>query len=217
MLTDVSKPVVYNPFFTSAVKAGLVADGSFAIALQRDAQFPGKGLLTFGGVPAIQTYGQSVAVRFAAPRTTPQNNGEQSEYTVPLDGFKFPGSEKTVASSTQVEGLIDSGTSVLLAPAAMAKAYNSLWDPMTQEAPPFSVLIAGQEFPIQASDLRIRTATGYQSAILPARKTILGDTFMRNVLSVFDVANSQMRFVSTNMKAGAANTIDAPMSRNRIE
>lgn len=209
--------MVYNPFFTSAVKAGLVADGSFAIALQRDAQTPGKGLLTFGGVPAVQTYGQSVAVRFAAPRMTARNVSEQSEYSVPLDGFKFPGSEKMAPSSARVDGLIDSGTSVLLAPAAVAKAYNLLWDPKTQEAPPFSVLIAGQEFPIQSSDLRIKTTTGYQSAILPARRTILGDTFMRNVLSVFDVANSQMRFVSINANAGAANPIDNPMSGTKTQ
>lgn len=120
------------------------------------------------------------------------------EYTIPIENFKFTGSD-LLSKNTISEGLVDSGTSVLLAPQAIAKAYNSLWNPETEPAPPFSVVIGGVDFTIDPEDLRMRTANGYVSAVVAARKTILGDTFMRNVLSVFDIGSGQMHFASTNL------------------
>lgn len=204
--TDLSMPVQYDPFFTSAMKNGAAPAGSFAIALQRDNSTAGQGYLSFGGIPPVRTYGAITNVKFAPPRVTPRTHGLQSEYTVRLDGFRFAGIDAT-AYDYSGEGLIDSGTSVLLAPAAIARSYNAQWDPNTQEAPPFSVVIGGREFPIDPADLKIKTSKGYASAVMPARKTILGDTFMRNVVSVFDIAGGQMRFASTNPQAGPENPI----------
>lgn len=185
------------------MKKGAVPEGYFAIALQRNSG-PDRGYLSFGGIPPVRTYGPMISVRFAPPKNTARSQGQQTEYTIILDGFKFPGSEN-VPSAKVVgsEGLVDSGTSVLLVPSAVARAYNAKWDPNTQEPPPFSILIGGQEFPLDARDLRIRTPNGFASAVMPSRKTILGDTFMRNVLSVFDVARGEMRFASTNPASGA--------------
>lgn len=203
--TDISMPVIYDPFFTSAMKNGAVPAGSFAIALQRDNATTGQGYLSFGGIPPVRTFGPSASVKFAPPRLTPRTRGQQSEYTIALDGFRFAGLDAAAYNVTG-EGLIDSGTSVLLAPAAVARSYNAQWDPNTDEAPPFSVVIAGREFPIDPSDLKIKTSKGFASAVMASRKTILGDTFMRNVVSVFDIAGGQMRFTSTNPKAGPENS-----------
>lgn len=173
--------------------------GSFAIALQKTASSGGSGYISFGGIPPVKTYGNTVTVRFIPPK----NPGDgQTEYIVPLDGFRFTGSDTITKSAAPLEGLIDSGTSVLLVPAAIARAYNALWDPATQDAPPLSVLIGGTAFALDQEDLRIKGPTGYSSAVMAARKTILGDTFMRNVVSVFEVSAGQMRFASTNPKTG---------------
>lgn len=146
-------------------------------------------------------------MRFVPPKSIARG---QTEYTIPLNGFRFRGSEATFGKVPPIDGLVDSGTSVLLVPAAIARAYNALWDPKTQDAPPFSVVIGDVEFPLNQEDLRVKNANGYSSAVMPARKCILGDTFMRNVVSVFDVGAGQMRFSSTNPKSGPEQTAPPP-------
>lgn len=184
------------------MKQGAVPAGYFALALQRESSGIDRGYLSFGGIPPVKTYGPVVSVRFAPPKNTARAPGQQTEYTVVLDGFKFPGSDAVPSARVSgEEGLIDSGTSVLLAQPAVARAYNAKWDPATQEPPPFSVLIGGQEFPIDPRDIKLKTPNGFASAVMPSRKTILGDTFMRNTLSVFDLARGEMRFASTNPAA----------------
>lgn len=212
--TDITKPLVYDPFFTGAVKSGSAPTGSFAIALQRDGSTAGTGFLSFGGIPPVRTYGETVTAAFVRPKNSAKG---QSEYIVMIDGFKIgsPGVSASSPALVRSEALIDSGTAVLLVPAEVAKAYNNLWNPATQDAPPMSVIISGKEYPIDPTDLRITTGGRSSSAVIASRKTILGDTFMRNVVSVFDVGAGQMRFASTNPAAGPEQAMAASAIRKR--
>ena len=227
-MTDTSQPLQYDPFFTTAVKRGLVSRGVFAISLHREGtagtsdgrggQTVRGGFLSFGGVPPTQTYGDVVQV----PMSEPRRNGERTEYDITIDGFKFQGSDQIQGANTgafgspgggQIVALIDSGTSVILAPRPVVQAYNRLWSPNTRgsEAPPLSVVIGGREFPIDPRDIKLVARSGRaSSAIQPSSKVILGDTFMRNVVSVFDVSGEKMRFASTNPAAAAAAAPAAP-------
>lgn len=182
------------------MKAGDIPNNFFAIALQRDKSE--GGYLSFGGLPPVKTYGSTVAIPFAPPRDLAKG---QSEYTISIDGFVFGDATVAKPASPNIEALIDSGTSILLVPATVARAYNALWDPKAQDAPPLSIILGGKEFALDTRDLKITANGKTSSAVAASKKTIFGDTFMRNVVSVFDVVASQMRFISTNPASGAEN------------
>ncbi len=70
-------------------------------------------------------------------------------------------------------------------------------------APQFSVVIDGTVFPINPRDLIFRERKDvYSGMCMTAISSggdgpyILGDTFLQNVLAVFDVGRAQMRFIS---------------------
>lgn len=223
ILTDISQPLIYDPIVTTAIKRNIIPRGIFAIALHRDESALQKrqnaatirgGFLSFGGVPTTTTYGDVVQV----PMSNPRRGGERTEYDVEIDGFKFPGSDRVLSSTGgptgafgtpggKIDALIDSGTSIMLAPPEVVQAYNRLWNPNQpgSQPPPLSIVIGGREFPIDPRDIKLVSRGGRAGTALQAsRKVILGDTFMRNVVSVFDITGEKMRFASTNPAAGPA-------------
>jgi hypothetical protein len=69
--------------------------------------------------------------------------------------------------------------------------------------PSFTVLLGGKRFPINPQDMLYRNVrdplTGLCMTAINnggAGPFILGDSFMQNVVSIFDVGNATMRFVS---------------------
>lgn len=99
-----------------------------------------------------------------------------------------------------VSYLVDSGTTLILAPDASVNAYWQQFSPAPgtngtvacdTAIPPFVVTIAGQEFPINPADL-LRPSTTPGICIINIQSSagvgtnILGDVFLQNVLAVFD-------------------------------
>jgi hypothetical protein len=73
----------------------------------------------------------------------------------------------------------------------------------TAIVPYVSVLIGGKRFPINPRDMLLQDildpSTGLCATAINnggAGPFILGDVFMQNVVSIFDVGNATMRFVS---------------------
>lgn len=116
--------------------------------------------------------------------------------------------------------VVDSGTTLIYLPAHLAKEINSLFDPPSRyiedegvyenycagvKAPDFAVRIAGTDYYINGKDLILNSKgnkdpytggciTGIQDG--GTGPFILGDVFLKNVVAVFDVGASEMRFAS---------------------
>ncbi|BFZ55188.1 hypothetical protein PYCC9005_002228 [Savitreella phatthalungensis] len=155
------------------------------------------------------TYGQVVETPLKGRDMV---TGQRTEYLIEIDGFEFPGSStvdmRQGQEGSKLRALVDSGTSVMLVPPAVAKAYNAGWNPSDPGSvpPTLNVVIGGVKFPIDVRDIKLKSASGrMSSAVMPSSRIILGDTFMRNVVSVFAVTDEKMRFVSTNAEGRSPN------------
>ena len=147
-------------------------------------------------------------------------------YTITIQGFEILGARYTyyshganpnpaappnAAGNEQV--IVDSGTSLLYVASEIAYIANELFSPSAQfdeesgiyfvacnaVTPTFGVNINGQTFFINSQDLVIDAGDGScVSGIQDAGEGpgILGDVFLKNVLAVFDIGASQMRFAA---------------------
>lgn len=127
---------------------------------------------------------------------------------VPLSGNpNLPPAVPAYNSSLQV--IVDSGTTLIYLPDKIATYYNSLFEPSATwsvdqgmwlvscaaSVPRFGVLIGGGRFGVDAADLVLQAGGGQCiSAIQPsgAGLAVLGDSWLKNVLVVFDVGNEVM-------------------------
>ncbi|KAK4507681.1 hypothetical protein PRZ48_001416 [Zasmidium cellare] len=147
-------------------------------------------------------------------------------YTIDVDGFAVSNSTstqfnpygninpyKTPLIGNETDVIVDSGTSLCYVPddvaAEIADAFNppAYWDSSTYAyfvdceatAPVFGVSIEQKIFYINAEDLIIPVSeslcvTGVQPRM--GGLNILGGTFMKNVLTVFDIGAEQLRFAA---------------------
>jgi hypothetical protein len=127
-------------------------------------------------------------------------------------------SDATV-NTTQFPVIVDSGTTLLYLPTAMyediAALYNppavyiedegAAFAPCNATVPELGVEIGGTVFWISKADMLMQeyvdSETGYCMIGPQDGETgpyILGDTFMNNVISVFDIGASEIRFAAHN-------------------
>ena len=107
--------------------------------------------------------------------------------------------------------LVDSGTTLIYAPADVVADIAALFDPPAEaEAfsgvykvpcnatpPRFGVYISGRTFYVNPLDLIVQTAGADRCSIgvqTMSGMSVLGDVFLRNVLAIFDVGAGVMRF-----------------------
>lgn len=107
--------------------------------------------------------------------------------------------------------IVDSGTSLIYAPTNVAASLAAAFDPpavfsssvglytvaCNATVPLFGVTVSKKVFYINPLDLIIDTGDGFCVTGVQDNgggMTIIGDTFMRNVLTVFDVGAAQVRF-----------------------
>lgn len=223
---------IYNPLFTNMYMEGYVAP-LFSLAIERSSPTSGTvagGQLAIGGLPPVifnpifaSSPFQLLTMSDAdAPAAIPQ----YQFYTITTNGFTYAGSEKTKWSlpnfpnpfgpptnPSEVQVIVDSGTTLILLPTGIANAVNALFDPpavysddegaylvdCSAKAPEFGVKIGSQTFFINSADLILdggdsTCITGVDDA--GDSLSILGDVFLKNVLAVFDVGASEMRFAA---------------------
>lgn len=131
-------------------------------------------------------------------------------------GKLFP---DAVVNTTQFPIIVDSGTTLLYLPTALYEDIAALYDPpavyiedegasfapCNATVPEVGVQIGGTVFWISEADLLMQDIvdpdTGY-CLLGPQDGTtgpyILGDTFLNNVVAVFDVGASEMRFAAND-------------------
>ncbi|KAK3705699.1 hypothetical protein LTR37_013142 [Vermiconidia calcicola] len=213
----------YTPLFVNMYNQSLVAP-MFSLAIDRDPN--NGGVLALGGIPDIphspywvSTPTQSVGLFIGT------NIPAYEFYTIEVDGYAFSASPSTqfnvydninprktnlVAEGTTI---IDSGTSLVYAPNAVADGVAAAFNPPAEyneeydayfvdcnaQAPVFGISIGKKIFYVNEADLIVPASntlciTGVQ------RKNnglaILGDVWMKNVISVFDLGAAQMRFAA---------------------
>ena len=230
--SDPSKDVtqiVYNPLFTNIYTQGGTPP-LFSLAIERSSEPSQGGQLAIGGLPP--GYNGTVFSRAPLQAATTdefQNSGgskSYESYAIIVNGFTCVGSGDTAESpsrlpsqassamnTSQARAIIDSGTTFISLPNAIADEVNALFDPpaifstdrniylvnCSADPPRFGVNIASEIFIVDSEDLILETGAGdCMSGInnVESGQAILGDVFLKNVLAVFDIGKSEMRFAA---------------------
>ncbi|KAL8704716.1 MAG: hypothetical protein Q9201_002140 [Fulgogasparrea decipioides] len=197
----------YSPLFTSMYTQRRVAP-VFSLAINRGEE--SGGLLALGGLPPVKhdEYFASTPIEQSVARPGNAAKPEYQYYTISVQGIKYG----NTSEKAELRADVDSGTSLVFLPSKTASRINRLFDPPGRydastgeyavdckaKAPRFGILIGGHTFFVNRRDLIIKTQTGgcitgITNSIL-GRPAVLGDVFLKNVLAVFDVGASQMRF-----------------------
>ena len=127
---------------------------------------------------------------------------------------KWPNPLVKPSDSSKLQVVVDSGTTLIYLPTGIANAVNSLFVPpavynpaggayivkCSAKAPEFGITIGEQTFYINGLDMIQPIGSGICiSGVSDAGSvglSILGDVFFKNVLAVFDVGASEMRFAA---------------------
>ncbi|KAH8816033.1 aspartic peptidase domain-containing protein [Xylogone sp. PMI_703] len=210
--TDLAPQIPYCPLFQTMVDQGLVAD-LFSLVILRNKKGP-AGYLSFGGLPPIK-FKQNFTSTPILITHMPRYPETYDFYTINtqgiyLDGIKLP------RSGDDVQYIVDSGTTLAYLPTIIATAINAAFRPpayysfwygiyvvnCNATAPKLSINISGTLLEINPVDMIFPAGTDEfgQTLCVSGVTTggsgpyILGDTFLKNVVSVFDVGAGMMRF-----------------------
>ncbi|KAI4151574.1 MAG: hypothetical protein L6R39_002002 [Caloplaca ligustica] len=205
-----SNAVPYNPIFTNMYTQGLVPP-VFSLAVSRDEN--SGGLLALGGLPPVRHSSYFACAPFeTGPATDLSGTGNPvyQFYYINVDGVTHGNTSEKV----DLVAVVDSGTSLIFLPPTMAYSVNKQFIPLAHidltrgefavdcnaKAPRFGISIANHTFYVNPKDMVIKTQDGTCiSGVTIAgygQPTILGDVFLKNVLAVFDIGASEMRFAA---------------------
>ena len=204
----------YSPLLSTIFAKGLTPP-LFAFAISRSA--PKAGVMTVGGLPDLHEPSINVtsqSVEAIVPIEKYDGLQHYSWFVITVDSLNYPGA---AAGAGKGQWVVDSGTIQTLVGKEQARYINTLFNPPAQynetlglylvecnaTAPDFGVEIGGKFFNFNSKDMILsgQGDTVCESAIQPSTTAgsyppILGSTFFRNVLAVFDVGESQMTFAS---------------------
>lgn len=221
-----SNQIEYNPIFTNMYEEGSIPPlfslaierGGFGGYLALGGLPPVIYSPVFASSPIQVLTMQNVAGS--------DMKGEYSFYTITIGGLVYNGSQSTrfsyrgwpspLAAPTkpsQFQVIIDSGTTLIYLPTGIANAVNALFNPpgifdhnlgaytvaCNATVPSLGVEIGGETFYIDPADLIL--PAGWGTCITGVDDGgqgpyILGDVFLKNVVAVYDVGASQMRFAA---------------------
>lgn len=219
----VSNQVAYDPLFTKMYVEGQVPQ-IFSLALERD----GTGQLAIGGTPDVQFTPVFASSPIQILTTSGAALGKTfyTFYTITTNGFEYQSAQSNWNTGawltyfgnpndpTQVQVLIDSGTTVNYLPQTIADAVNKLFEPAATynsqtgyysvpcnaKAPEFGVKIAQETFYVNPQDMIIElspnTCISGVTTTGTGGNSILGQAFLKNVLAIFDVGATEMRFAA---------------------
>ncbi|KAJ7174692.1 aspartic peptidase domain-containing protein [Mycena filopes] len=203
---------VAHPYFSLALNRG-TPSGQHSPSVD-----PHLGYLAFGGIAQVPVTSAHATVPVQgyslATRAPTNRHPTYFYYTVDVQKYVFPGSTAVFTASNST--IIDSGTTLNLVPTDVARAYNkafnATWRAGTYyvecaaKAPPFSVLLGGKTFAIDPRDQVVYAGTDDSGAAVCISGTqdggpvtmgsvfILGDVFMHNVVTTFDIQRNQITF-----------------------
>lgn len=184
------------------------------MAIERDISGP-AGYLALGGLPPLAYTGALVSTPIVKTTISGYPSGYDF-YAINLAGIYLKGVALAIKSiGATTEYIVDSGTTLNYFPTTIANAINAAFVPAakysddegayivscTAVAPSLSIDIAGTLFTINPLDMILDAGDGTcitgiddGGSSLTADVFILGDTFMKNAIVVFDVTTSTMMF-----------------------
>lgn len=214
----------YNPLVNTMHEQGLIESYfSLALSRSpQNKSTAFGGYLTFGGLPPVSHSSEFTVVPVEITEALPLNytSGERvrSYWTTTVDGVTFGSSLSNLTTkSISFQTFVDSGNYLTFLPSAVVDPINASFDPpatydpefeayivdCTAKAPEFGLKIGNQTFFHTGSDLIFRTAAGVCMTSLVSsesvsigdiRLSILGVSFLKSVVAVFDFGRNEMRF-----------------------
>ncbi|KAK0732594.1 aspartic peptidase domain-containing protein [Apiosordaria backusii] len=178
-----------------------------AVSMNRDSDGVNDGQVTFGGVDPAKYVGE------IAYSNVPDVEKKNGEWTIPLDGFSFDGKKADISTRKAV---IDTGTTYIFAsPLDVAALFKLVPGSSSEEKSgyfeytvpcetktAFKITFAGVSYEIPAKDWIAQVEDkkclsriyGYPDlAEFRPGVWVMGDVFLKNVYSVFDGDNNNMR------------------------
>jgi hypothetical protein len=220
LFTTMWKNNLTSPVFSIALARSKTEDG--VLALGGLPPSPVRYSTSFASTPI--EYATITSTTIINGTTTRVNSTEYSMYTITVDNFSFakqspryvitPRPEKILTQKPTSKLIIDTGTTMMMVDEAIAKAINALFTPPTRydkendsysvpcnaTAPRVGLTIGGTTFWIDPKDLILNEGpkgmcvSGVQAG--GGEFMILGDVFLKSVISVFDVGRGEMRFAA---------------------
>lgn len=216
--------VLYNPLFVN-MYTNLGVPPIFSMAIDRDPNNGGvMALGGIPNIPHVPAFTSTPIQSLGAYGSSGQLLYEY--YTITIGGFATSGTPSTQFNpyrttnpkkkplyDLSISAIVDSGTSLLYAPNDVANAAASGFSPpgiydqnsatyyvnCTATPPTFGVAVGTKIFYVNAADMIVySSATECISGVQPKNGglTILGDVWMKNVISVFDIGAEMMRFAA---------------------
>ncbi|KAK3629890.1 hypothetical protein LTR56_017785 [Elasticomyces elasticus] len=212
--------VPYNNWLFNAIDQKLIGP-VFSLAIERGTD---GGQLALGGLPTVpfdHTFASTPILK-ADPSSASHeasNYSDYSEYSIVPDGFDLNGQWRAYPNLSSL--VVDSGATAMHLPSSEAVRINDAFHPPAKydgkhevyhvrcnaKPPSLAMKIGGALFPIKAEDMIIpRSTTLHSESLLPKgrcmsgvqdsikEQNILGDTFLKNVVAVFDIGHGQMHF-----------------------
>ncbi|KAJ6016079.1 hypothetical protein N7540_010670 [Penicillium herquei] len=208
---------VYNPIFTTMYKEGLI-DSYFSLAISRNVSGD-AGYLTLGGLPPI-TFNETFTTTDILITSIEGYSKTYDFYSINIDAVTLNGKSLTAAGGSDIQYIVDSGTTLNYYPTSIANEVNNAFDPPAVYSddegayivdcdatpPTHGITIGGTTFTINPLDMILYAGTdddGNDICISGIEDGgdddsedlfILGDTFQKNVVTVFDVGAVELKF-----------------------
>jgi aspergillopepsin I len=199
---------------------GLIANEYFSLVIERQTSGP-SGYLAFGGVPDI-AFTQNFTSTPIIITTIEGYPDSYDFYTINIVSMELNGVAISNSGGSAVEYIVDSGTTLNYVPTSVANSINKAFSPAatyssadgvyivscTTKAPAVSIDIAGTLFAINPLDMILDTGDGICiSGWMGGGSSntedvfILGDTFQKNVVTLFDVGAATLQFAGREFYA----------------
>ncbi|KAH9901985.1 acid protease [Xylariomycetidae sp. FL2044] len=189
--------VNYSPL-VETMGASQVADPILSFAMSRDES---RSFIAFGGVPPVPT-GEYTTGTLTSGAT------DYFYYDIKIDSMNWNSSTLSQVATNLPNHLVDSGTTINLFPSNVAAAINAAYSPKaTQEdsmvwsvpcdatPPSLDIVIGGKAIRTHPSSMILSETAAPGSNLclsgIGAEQSgsyILGDTFMQEIVAVFDVS-----------------------------
>ncbi|CZT02775.1 uncharacterized protein RAG0_09795 [Rhynchosporium agropyri] len=209
------KQVIYNPVFQEMVQQN-VSQPFFSMSIDTVSSGP-AGFLVFGGLPPVahdKTFTTVPIIKKSGSFQGPLPYPQVVDYIIAVPSFTVDGK---VMAMNNLEMVVDSGTFANIVPNDLADQINGLWNPpatfnenrrlyainCAATAPDVGITLNGKEFlmPSKAAVLKDGTEcfsawTGGGMVGKTDKYFVLGDIFMKSVVSVFDLGTAEMHFAA---------------------
>ncbi|KXJ96917.1 aspartic peptidase domain-containing protein [Microdochium bolleyi] len=196
-------------FLASLKDSGLVKSNTFGISLARAADGVNDGEIAFGG-PNPSKYTGDISY-------TKVSSG--NSWVIPMDGVVVNGSPAKVNGLT---AYIDTGTSYGFGPVSAVEAIFTqiegakptttekiVWSVPCDAKADVAITFSGKSWQISAKDLIAKSSSGGCEGRIFGREVVqgaflLGDVFLKNVYSVFDMDERRIGFAAKSKSAPAS-------------